>query len=54
MKDTKCKIYKTVIRPVVLCGCESWTLTKTEEEELNIFERKFLTKICVPICVNGL
>jgi hypothetical protein len=30
-KDTKCKIYKTLIRPVVLYGCESWTLTKKEE-----------------------
>jgi hypothetical protein len=27
-KDTKFKIYKTLIRPVVLYGCESWTLTK--------------------------
>ena len=30
-KDIKCKIYKTLIIPVVLYGCESWTLTKTKE-----------------------
>jgi hypothetical protein len=27
-KDTKCKIYKTLIKPVVLHGAEIWTLTK--------------------------
>jgi hypothetical protein len=39
-KDTKCKIYKALIRPVVLYGCESWTLTKTEEEK-NILKERF-------------
>jgi hypothetical protein len=53
-EDTKCKIYRTLIRPVVLYGCESWTLTKKEEEELNIFERKLLRKIYGPSCVNGI
>jgi hypothetical protein len=38
-KDTKCKIYKALIRPVVLYGCESWTLTKTEEEKIYLKER---------------
>jgi hypothetical protein len=52
-KDTKCKIYKILTRSVVLYGCESWTLTKKEEEKLNIFERKMLSKIYGPSCVNG-
>jgi hypothetical protein len=39
-KDTKCKIYKTLIRPAVLYRCESWTPTIKEEEKLNEFERK--------------
>jgi predicted AlkP superfamily phosphohydrolase/phosphomutase len=50
----KCKIYKTLIRPVLLYGCKSWTLTKKEEEELNIFVRKILRKIYSPSCVNGI
>jgi hypothetical protein len=52
-KDTECKIYKILIRPVLLYGCESWTITKKEEEKLNIFERKILRKIYGQICVNG-
>jgi hypothetical protein len=43
-KDTKCKIYKTLTRPVVLYGCESWTITKKEEENINIFQRTILRK----------
>jgi hypothetical protein len=38
---------------VVLYECESWTLTKTEEEKLNIFKRKILRKIYGPSCANG-
>jgi sorting nexin-29 len=51
-KDTKCKIYKTLIRTVVLYGCKSWILMKTEEQQLSIFERKILRKIYGPSCVN--
>jgi len=52
-KDTKCKIYKTLIRLVVLYGCESWTLIKTDEAKVSICERKFLGKIYGPSRVNG-
>jgi hypothetical protein len=41
-KGTKCKIYKTLIKLVVLYGSESWTLTKINEDKLKIFERKIL------------
>jgi hypothetical protein len=32
--DVKVKIYKTIILPVVLCGCETWSLTLREEHSL--------------------
>ncbi|KAJ4435849.1 hypothetical protein ANN_18468 [Periplaneta americana] len=38
-------IYKTVILPVVLYGCETWTLTLREEHRLRVFENKVLRKI---------
>jgi sorting nexin-29 len=36
-KNLKIKIYKTVILPVVLYGCETWSLTLREEHRLRIF-----------------
>jgi hypothetical protein len=37
-KSLKIKIYKTVILPVVLYGCETWSLTLGEEHRLRVFE----------------
>ncbi|KAJ4435149.1 hypothetical protein ANN_23725 [Periplaneta americana] len=44
-KNLKVTIYKTVILPVVLYGCETWTLTLREEHGLRVFENKVLRKI---------
>jgi hypothetical protein len=41
-KKLKIKIYKTVILPVVLCGCETWSLTLREEHRLRVFENRVL------------
>src|SRR5215469_7154092 len=37
-KTLKIKIYRTIILPVVLYGCENWSLTKREERRLRVFE----------------
>ncbi|KAJ4432361.1 hypothetical protein ANN_20980 [Periplaneta americana] len=44
-KNLNVRIYKTVILPVVLSGCETWTLTLREEHRLRVFENKVLRKI---------
>ncbi|KAJ4438990.1 hypothetical protein ANN_14945 [Periplaneta americana] len=44
-KNLKVRIYKTVILPVVLYGCETWTLTLREEQRLRVFENTVLRKI---------
>ena len=36
------KIYRTIILPVVLCGCETWSLTLREERRLRVFENRVL------------
>jgi hypothetical protein len=36
-ENLKIKIYKTVILPVVLYGCETWSLTLGEEQRLRVF-----------------
>jgi len=33
-KNLKIKIYRTIILPVVLCGCETWSLTLRKERSL--------------------
>jgi hypothetical protein len=48
-RSSKLKIYKTVIRPAVTYGSETWTLTSRNEQQLKIFERKILRKMFGPI-----
>lgn len=52
-KEAKLRIYKTVIRPVVVYGCEAWTLTKQDINRLRIFERRILRRICGPELIQG-
>jgi hypothetical protein len=41
-------MYRTIIFPVVLYGCETWSLTLREEHRLRVFENRALRKIFVP------
>jgi hypothetical protein len=41
----KLRIYKTIIFPVVLYGCETWSLTLREEHRLRVFENRVLRRI---------
>ena len=45
---TKIKIYRTIIFPVVLYGCETWSLTLTEERRLSVFENRVLRRVFGP------
>jgi hypothetical protein len=47
-KNVKIKIYKTIILPVVLYGCETWSLTLREEQRLRVFEDRVLRRIFGP------
>ena len=47
-KNLKIKIYRTIILPVVLYGCESWSLTLREERRLRVFENGVLRIIFGP------
>jgi len=39
-KNVKIKIYRTITFPVVLYGCETWSLTLREEHWLRVFENR--------------
>jgi hypothetical protein len=41
-------IYRAIILPVVLYGCESWSLTLREECRLRVFENEVLRRIFGP------
>ena len=41
-KKLKIKIYRTIILPVVLYECETWSLTLREERRLRVFENRVL------------
>ena len=47
-KNIKIKLYRTIILPVVLYGCETWSLTLMEERRLRVFEIKVLRRIFGP------
>jgi hypothetical protein len=44
-KNVYINIYKTIILPVILYGCETWSLTIREEHELVVFENSVLRRI---------
>ena len=47
-KKLKIKIYRTIILPVVLYGCETWSLTLTDERRLRVFENRVLRRVFGP------
>jgi hypothetical protein len=42
-----------VFRAVVLCGSEVWTLRKSDENKLAVWERKIMRRIFGPVTENG-
>jgi hypothetical protein len=47
-RNLKVKIFKTVILPVVFCGCETWCLMLRQEYRLRVFENRVLRRIFGP------
>jgi len=47
-KNLKIKIYRTIILPAVLYGCETWSRTLRKERKLRVFENMVLRRIFGP------
>jgi hypothetical protein len=47
-RNVQVKIYKTIILPVVLYGCETWSLPLREKHRLRVFENRVLRRISGP------
>jgi len=47
-KHVKINVYRTIILPVVLYGCETWSLTLGEERKLRVLEKRVLRRVFGP------
>jgi hypothetical protein len=47
-KNIIIRTYKTIVLPVVLYGCGTWSLTLKEEHRLRVFENRMLRRIFGP------
>jgi hypothetical protein len=47
-KNLKIKIYRTIILPVVLYGCETWSLILREVRGQRVFEKRVLRRVFGP------
>lgn len=48
-RQTKLVLYKTLVRPVLTYASQTWTISKHDERDLLIFERKILRRIIGPV-----
>jgi hypothetical protein len=44
-ENSKLRMYKTLVRPVVTYACETWVLEENIKTKLRVFERKVLRRI---------
>jgi hypothetical protein len=44
-RNVNVKIYRTIILPLVLYGCKTWSLALREEHRLRMFENRFLRRL---------
>jgi hypothetical protein len=53
-RETKCALYKMLIRPILTSGSGNWSLKWEDENILLIFERRILRRNIGPIKENGI
>jgi hypothetical protein len=52
-RKVKCLIYKTLLRPVLTYGFETWAMGEQGENLIRSFERKVLRRLFGPVLQNG-
>ena len=44
-RRTKVRLYKTLVKPVLMYGCETWKINKCDEKKIDVFQRRCLRGI---------
>jgi len=47
-KIIKVKLYRAIIFPVILCGCETWSITLREGRRLRVYENRVMRRMFGP------
>ena len=45
LRRTKLRLYKTLVMPVLLYGCETWKMNKGDDRSVDVFDSKCLRRI---------
>jgi hypothetical protein len=53
MEAVKLKDYTKIVKPVVVCGSETWSVTEMDMKRLNTWEKKMLRRIYGPVVEQG-
>ena len=44
-RRTKVRLYKTLVKPVLMYGCETWKMNKSDENKTDVFQSRCLRRI---------
>ena len=44
-KRTKIRLYKTLVKPVLMYGSETWKMNRSDEKKIDVFQSKCLRQI---------
>jgi len=44
-RQTKVRLYKTLVKPVLMYGCETWKINKSDENKIDVFQSRCLRRI---------
>jgi hypothetical protein len=53
-KAVKIKIYKMMVKPVVVYGRETWPMREMDMKRLNTWDRNILRRIYEPVTEQGI
>ena len=44
-RRTKIRLFKTLVKPVLMYGCETWKMTRTDARSIDVFRNRCLRRI---------